>query len=113
MKSFVLFFATSVSRHFLFKRKMLSLSKDKYTPKICDIVKGKRVIDSVYWHPTYSDKHANKLEDVLEFNTEGFRDMFELSNNQAIEFLQGVESGNVIENSKFFKVKSFNWTELL
>ena len=86
---------------------MLSLSKDKYTPKICDIVKGKRIIDSVYWHPTFSEKYANKLENIMDFDREVFRDMFELSRKQSQEFLHAIEKGEVIENSKFFKVKQY------
>lgn len=84
---------------------MLSLHKTPEAIKICDIVKGNRKVGVAYWHPVSNDKYKNTYENIQDFNDGHFRDMFELSKEQAESILLGIESDTVIESKKYFQVK--------
>ena len=84
---------------------MLSLHKTENSIKVIDIVKGKRKTGEVYWHPTANDKYKNSFENIHDLNDDHFRDLFELSKDQAHSILEGIESDTVVENKKYFHVK--------
>jgi len=84
---------------------MLSLHKTDDSVKVCDIVKGKRKTGEVYWHPTVSDKYKNSYDNIHDLNDEHFRDMFELSKEQAQTILDGINSDTVVDSKKYFQVK--------
>jgi len=86
---------------------MLSLHKTKESIKICDIVKGRRKVGEAYWHPVANHKYKNAYDNIQDFNDEHFRDMFELSPEQAQNILSGIESNTVQESKKYFQVKRY------
>ena len=86
---------------------MLSLHQTKESKKICDIVRGKRKVETVHWHPRFNEKYKNSFENLDDINDEYFRDMFEISPSQASEFLSAIENGETIEKQKFFQVKRY------
>ena len=89
---------------------MLTLHKNKNTRVLCQIVSGRKKIDLNY-HPTEEVRFMNAVEDVTVFNTQDFRDNFELSKTQADIIFKALNNDEDIEEEKlqgkFFKVKRY------
>ena len=89
---------------------MLTLHKNKNTRVLCQIVSGRKKIDLNY-HPTEEVKFMNAVEDLQTFNTQHFRDNFELSKAQAELIFNALNNDDDIEEerlqAKFFKVKRY------
>ena len=85
---------------------MLTLKKNKETIQIASLVSGKKKTP-VYWFPTIRDELMNNVNDLSSFNTNHFRDVFELSEQQASDIFTGLKEESVVERnqSKYFKVK--------
>ena len=69
----------------------------------------------MYWHPTINEELMNSVSDLNSFNTNHFRDRFELSKEQSEDIFHSLAADNVLERnqSKFFKVKRFVKNSLL
>ena len=89
---------------------MLTLHKNKNTRVLCQIISGRKKIDLNY-HPTEEVKFMNAVEDLQTFNTQHFRDNFELSKAQAELIFNALNNDDDIEEerlqAKFFKVKRY------
>lgn len=85
---------------------MLTLHDSEENVFICDLVEGKKR-SRVYWHPKINTEMRNSVEDLDFFNTDYFRDNFELSREQASDIFEKLKSDDTLESnqSKFFKVK--------
>ena len=86
---------------------MLTLNKDKQNREICEIVKGKKTVGILYWHPRRTDEFKNKIQNMDAFNTPYLRDMYELSRAQATSIFDHLKRKEVdVSNQKaYFKVK--------
>jgi len=84
---------------------MLSLHKTPESVKVCDIVKNGRITGEVQWHPTINDKYKNSYANIHDVNDSHFRDLFELSKEQAHAILEGIQSDTVVDSKKYFQVK--------
>jgi len=89
---------------------MLTLHKNKNTHVLCQIVSGRKKTD-LYYHPTEEHKLMNAVEDLSVFNTQDFRDNFELSKSQANLIFEALNREEDVEEdklqAKFFKVKRY------
>ena len=85
---------------------MLTLHNSQENVFICNLVEGKKKTP-VYWHPKINPELRNDVSDYGFFNTDYFRDQFELSREQASDIFESLHSGGTLETnqSKFFKVK--------
>ena len=87
---------------------MLTLKDDPENIEICKMVHGKRQVP-VNWHPRRKKELRNAIENLQAFNTQEFRDRFELSRLQADEIFEALQHDRVCEHnqSKHFKCKDF------
>ena len=85
---------------------MLTLHDAPENVFVADLVEGKKK-QKVYWHPKLNKELRNSVSDLGFFNTDYFRDNFELSTEQAADIFEKLEQGSTLESnqSKFFKVK--------
>ena len=85
---------------------MLTLHSSAENVYICDLVEGKKKTP-VYWHPKINSSLRNSVSDLSFFDTDYFRDQFELSREQSDSIFQHLKGGTTLETnqSKFFKVK--------
>ena len=70
--------------------------------------RGKKLTE-IFWNPKKIPELRNSVEDLGSFFTPQFRDMFELSKEQADDILQCLRDDTTCEKhqSKFFQVKKF------
>ena len=61
----------------------------------------------IYWHPKVDKSLRNTVDDIGSFFTEGFRDTFEITQEQSELIKNALSTDNIPEkhSSKFFKVK--------
>ena len=92
---------------------MLTLHKNTETKEICMLVEGKKRIP-IYWFPIHKKELRNSVDNLNSFNSEDFRDVHELSKEQANDIFKGLASNAVTEKhqSKYFKVKKYISDEL-
>lgn len=85
---------------------MLTLQKHPDNVEICKLVSGKKKIP-VMWHPTEQESLRNAVTDLSSFDTERFRDRFELTGEQSGEIFGGLKTNTVHEKNqqKYFLVK--------
>ena len=85
---------------------MLTLHDSDENVEVCEMVDGK-TRQPVYWHPRITSEMRNSVEDLNFFNTDYFRDQFELSRDQATDIFDRLKNDETLETnqSKFFKVK--------
>jgi len=85
---------------------MLTLHSSDENVYICDLVEGK-TRTPVYWHPKINADMRNTVQNFDFFNTEYFRDNFELSRAQASDIFEKLQKNDTLETNqgKFFKVK--------
>ena len=85
---------------------MLTLHNSPDNVFVCNLVEGKQKTP-VYWHPKINSELRNSVTDVGFFNTEYFRDRYELSREQASDIFDRLQRNETLETnqSKFFKVK--------
>ena len=90
---------------------MLTLEKSKEAKEICKIVGGRK--QSLYYYPIEDIRYMNSVEDLHAFNTQDFRDNFEITKTQAtqiFDILNGDDANVEIPNSlhtKYFAIKRF------
>ena len=63
---------------------MLTLQEAPENVFVADLVEGKKK-QKVYWHPKLNKELRNSVRDLGFFNTDYFRDNFELSTEQAAD----------------------------
>lgn len=85
---------------------MITLTKHPDNILIAKLVKGKKSTP-VWWHPTEQEHLRNAVTDLTSFDTERFRDRFELTGEQSRDIFGGIKQNTVVEHhqSKFFLVK--------
>ena len=85
---------------------MLTLHNSDENVFVCNLVEGKKKTP-VYWHPKINAAMRNSITDLAFFNTDYFRDQYELSREQASDIFEKLQNGQTLESnqSKFFKVK--------
>ena len=87
---------------------MITLADDHDNVEICKLHEKKKKTP-VYWHPRIRKDLRSAVENLNSFNTEKFRDRFELSQDQASNIFGGLKTNDVCEThqTKFFKCKEF------
>ena len=85
---------------------MLTLHDSAENVFVCNLIEGKKKTP-VYWHPKINAAMRNSVTDLAFFNTDYFRDQYELSREQASDIFEKLQGGETLESnqSKFFKVK--------
>jgi hypothetical protein len=85
---------------------MLTLTNHPENTQICVLVQGTKKTP-VYWHPKINENLMNTVENLSSFNTDYFRDRFELSKTQSEEIFESLKKDNVCEHNqaKYFKCK--------
>ena len=93
---------------------MITLTNDTENVKICELHE-KRKKTPIFWHPRMRKDLRSAVENLNSFNTEQFRDRFELSEDQATSIFSGLKTNDVCEHhqSKFFKCKEFIQNSLM
>ena len=93
---------------------MLTLQEDVENTKICELMENKKRTP-IYWHPRMRKDLRSAVDNLDSFNTEKFRDRFELSKDQANDIFSGLKNEEVCEHnqSKYFKCKDFIQNSLL
>ena len=93
---------------------MLTLKPDPENVQICILKDGKRKTP-IYWHPKVKDDLRSMVEDLQSFNTNAFRDRFELSRDQSNRIFDSLRKDEVCSQhqSKFFKCKDFIHNSLI
>ena len=88
---------------------MLTLRDDPENVKICELINKKKKIP-IFWYPKERSEYRNSVENLESFNTEKFRDRFELSKDQSSNIFTGLKKDCVFEKnqSKFFKFSMFS-----
>lgn len=93
---------------------MITLTDDTENVEICKLHE-KRKKKPIFWHPRICKDLRSAVENLNSFNTEKFRDRFELSEDQAGSIFSGLKDNSVCEHNqtKYFKCKEFIQNSLL
>ena len=93
---------------------MLTLKDDPENVQICELRQKKRRTP-IFWHPRMRKDLRSAVENLDSFNSEKFRDRFELSKDQSRNIFDGLKHDEVCEHhqSKYFKCKEFIQNSLL
>ena len=85
---------------------MLTLQSAPENVYVADLVEGKKATP-VYWHPKIVGELRNSVTNLDFFNTDYFRDNFELSRDQDTDIFDKLKNSEKLESNqtKFIKVK--------